>query len=569
MKRMIALLLALCLLLGGCSRPMISFQSTQDVLSRIASEMKSARGIRPFSELPYESPDAQTLNGVFGEARVLAERAQDADALIAALDRAFDAYDEFYTLDSIAMIRSDADQTDEYYRAEYDRCEAMSAQVEQWYEQMLRACAVSGLRPELEHREYFYPGELDEYENEETYNDALVALYRRESELLSEYRALRSSDDVEINGEQMSLDEYLAREDLSEAEYNSVYLSWLRQVNGEIARIYADLIGVRLEIAESLGYDSYEQYCYDSFGRDYTPAEARNYLDELGRVLGPYRETLLSRGEYGKVRYPSLSEQQLTQRLGQVMDELGEPAASTFDMMRHYELCSVSADLNKAAISYTAYLYSYDVPYLFVDAYGDVEDLLTVAHEFGHFLAAYTQKIWDAPLDLDETWSQGMEYLALDRLRDLPQYRDLLRIKLLDAVDTFTGQAAFASFEEQAYRLPEEERTAERFNALCQACMRAYGQTEDPQTAALWWTQVDHLFEMPFYVVSYCTSADAAMQIYQLALTDPDAAWAAYQSLLERWDMDFTDAIQSAGLESPLTPGRAERVKETIESQMP
>ena len=574
MKRLIALCLALCLLLCGCSGAEKMFRALyrgRGAFARAVADVQNYDAIRPFSEMPYKSPDARELNDAFGRARTLAERGEDAEALIAALDRAFWIYDNFYTLDTIAMIRSDSDQSDAYYRDEYNRCEIMSAQVEQWREQMLHACAVSKLRPALERSGYFAPGDLDYYEQEDSFDDALMALYQRESELLADYRALIADDAVEIDGEKMSLDEYLARESLSEEEYQSAYLAWLERVNGEIADIYAELIGVRLDIAAKLGYDSYEQYCYDMFGRDYTPEEANAWLEEIRQVLGPYREELVARGEYDRICYPDLSERQLMDRLREVMEELGEPAAEAFDFMEEYELCSVSADLRKAATSYTVYLFSYDTPYLFVDAYGDVEDLLTTGHEFGHFLAAYSQGLWSAPLDLDETWSQGMEFLVLEKLYGkMSQYNELLRIKLLNAVEDYTSQAAYCAFEQAVYELPEEERTAERFNELSLACMRDYGQVDgDEATAAMWWTQVEHIFEFPFYIVSYCTSADAAMQLYQLALDDPDAAWEAYQILLEDWDIPYADALEDAGLESPMTPGHAARARETIEAQLP
>ena len=574
MKRLLALFLALCLLLGGCSGAEMLhrfLRKDRGTFARIVSTIRNYDTLRPFPDMPYESPDAQELNGVFGKARTLAEQGEDADALIAALDRAFDAYNQFYTLDTIAMIRSDADQTDEYYRSEYDRCEVMTAQVEQWREQMLRACAASSLRPVLEHRGYFGPGELDEYEGEEAFDDAIVALYQRESELLAEYRALMADDAVEIDGNTMSLNEYLARESLSEEEYRDAYLAWLEKVNGEAAGIYAELLGVRIEMAEAMGYDSYEQYCYDYYYRDYSPDEARDWLEEIRRELGPYRQSLFDTGEYDKLDYPVLSERLLRSYLGDVMDSLGGAASEAFNFMCDYELWDVTPDMRKAPVSYTVYLYSYDTPYLFADTYGDIEDLLTVSHEFGHFLAGYSLGIWDTPLDLDETWSQGMEFLTLEGLRDmLPNYDELLRIKLLGAVDAYTTQASYSAFEQAVYALPESERTAERFNELFLETQRDYGLIDgDEETAALWWTQVDHLFEMPFYVVSYCTSADASMQLYQLALEDPEEAWDAYNVLMEQWDQPFADALAEAGLESPMEPGHAKRARETIEAQLP
>ena len=576
MKRLLALTLALCLLLSGC----IPYRLWQKLSGRGGSVLEEAAnqaalcydeaGEMPsFSELPYESPDAQALREIFETARTMAEEGGDVDELMDALDRGFEAYDDFYTLDAIAMIRSDADQTDEYWAGEYERCERLLPQVEQWYNQMLQACAQSPKRRTLEFRGYFGYGELDYFEESGGYPDELVALMEKESDLEAEFRAL--GDDFDLDGEEMDLNEYLAREDLSEDEYAQAYTAYLKGVNGEASRIYAELIGVREQIADAWDYDSYEQYCYDYYGREYTPEEVDAYLETIGTVLGPYYKELYEGGEYDKISYPALSERDLMHYLGEAMASLGYPADEAFDYMQRHELCDVRADLRKAAMSYTTYLYSYDAPYLFVDAYGDVEDLMYTAHEFGHFTAAYLQGYNEAGLDLDETWSQGMEYLTLEQLRDSltsHRYEALLRIKLLDTLSTFAEEGAWASFEHAVYALPAEERTAERFNELSAECLRAFG-CEDEEQNILWWTQIDHLFEMPFYLVSYCTSVDAAMQVYELALEDPDAAWDTYRTLLDCVELPFSDALEEAGLVSPFTPGRAEQVRKTIAAQLP
>ena len=576
MKRLLALVLALSLLLSGCLPYRLWRRlfwrdpgALQQAVSEAVSSLDPAADMPVFSELPYDSPDEQALREVFTRAQTLAETGDDADELMDALDRAFEAYDDFYTLDSIAMIRSDADQTDEYWAREFDRCELLCAQVEQWYSQMLQACAGSKLRLSLERQGYFTPGDLDYYEENGDYPDELVALFQRESDLEAEFRAL--GEDFDLNGEQMNLSEYLAREDLSEEEFDRVYAAYLQSVNAEAARIYAGLIGVRLEIAAALGYDSYEQYRYDYYARDYSPEDVEAYLSDIREVLGPWRRALHDGGEYDKLEYPILSERELLRNLGRVMEDLGDPADEAFSFMQSRALCDVRADLRKASISYTTYLYSYSAPYLFVDAYGDVEDLVATAHEFGHFLAAYLQGYSEAGLDLDETWSQGMEYLTLARLRDTltrPRYEALLRIKLLDTLDTYTEQAAWAAFEHAAYALPEAERTAERFNELSAACLRDFG-CEDSAQDALWWTQIDHLFQAPFYMVSYCITADAAVQLYEMALEDPEEAWNVYCTLLDSTGLPFSEALEQAGLESPLAPGRIGKAKATIESQLP
>ena len=576
MKRLLSLTLAMCLLLSGCipcrlwQRLRSRDQSIlQHAVSQAVSGLDLSGEMPRFSELPYESPDEQALRAVFENACAMAESGAGADALMEALDRGFRAYDDFYTLDSIAMIRSDADQTDEYWRGEFDRCERLIPRVEQWYNQMLQACAASPQRRALENRGYFSPGELDYYGESDVDPDELVDLMQRESDLEAEFRAL--GEDFDLDGEHMNLSEYLARENLSEAEYSRVYTAYLKSINDEASRIYAALIGVRQEIAAASGYDSYEQYRYDYYDRDYTPEAVEDYLHSIGQVLGPCRKALAERGEYDRLEYPLLSEKELLRNLDRVMTALGDPADEAFEFMRRHELYDVRADLRKASMTYTAYLYSYGAPYIFVDAYGDVEDLLDTAHEFGHFLAAYLQGCGEAGLDLDETWSQGMEYLTLARLRDTltrPRYEALLRIKLLDTLDTYTEEAAYAAFERAAYALPEAERTAETFNALSAECLRAYG-CDDGEQNVLWWTQIDHLFQMPFYVVSYCVSVDVAMQLYARSLEDPAAAWDMYRDLLSLSGLPFSAALEESGLESPFAPGRIETAKRTIESQLP
>ena len=74
---------------------------------------------------------------------------------------------------------------------------------------------------------------------------------------------------------------------------------------------------------------------------------------------------------------------------------------------------------------------------------------------------------------------------------------------------------------------------------------------------------------MPFYMVSYCVSVDAAMQLYERALEDPVAAWDVYCTLLDCPDLPFSEALEEAGLESPFAPGRIETAKRTIEGQLP
>lgn len=575
-RRWLSLLLVLSLLLTGCGSVQLlkeTLNEGADPFSQLMDAMYRLEPLVPFPEMPYEHPDEGALQGLFDTAATLAEESSDAEELMTALDDAFAAYDKLYTHRTIAMIRADSDVTDEYWQEEYAFCDRLSAQAEQWMEQMLRACALSKLRPRLEREGYFSPHELNAYEESNSYNDEIVALYQQESELVNAYRTLCADPDVVIDGETVKLNDYLANEDLDEDTYNEVYLAYLGQINEEAAELYCELVLLRRQIAEESGYEDYESFQYDYYGRDYTPEDAQNYLTGIKEVLGPYRQELAAQGEYEAITYPPMTEGRLMSTLEKTMEQLDPIASEAFSFMKEYELYNISADLKKAPTAYTAYLYSYNVPYVFVNTYNDVEDALFVAHEFGHFLAAYENDMINVALDLEETYSQGMEYLVLQELESTlsdAQYQALCRIKLLDTLDTYTGQGAYAAFEQAVYALPEDEINPQTLNELSRTLMAEYGYAGDgDEFNSLHWTQVSHLYEMPFYMLSYCVSVDSAMQIYALALEDAGEGWDAYCELLYRPGYYFLDALDVSGLENPMTDGRADAVMALLEEQLP
>ena len=87
------------------------------------------------------------------------------------------------------------------------------------------------------------------------------------------------------------------------------------------------------------------------------------------------------------VDYPWLEEEELVEVLRCGTEAMGGEVEEAFRFMDHYELFDVSLSDSKAGKSFQSYLNDYNAPYVFVNPYGDDSDILTFAHEFGHFLA--------------------------------------------------------------------------------------------------------------------------------------------------------------------------------------
>ncbi|MCR5808300.1 MAG: hypothetical protein K6G56_01920 [Clostridiales bacterium] len=565
-----ALLLAAALLFCGCDElglPLIHIGNTDAPAQTEAPDDKIDFRLVEFGSMPYRRPDLDAMEKLFAETAEFADgaRAGDAAELERKLDECWDAYDEFFTLETIAMLRSDIDQTDEYYSAEYEYFLDREADIAEWMDTTLIACACSKAKVS----EDLLAGYTEE--DSEPYSDRMLELMARENSLLIAYREALMLDEIEINGEVQSFTEYVSDPLISDEEYAEAKLAYYRACNEIAAPIYAELVKVRRAMAEEYGC-SYEELQYYSFGRDYTPEQVSSYLEGVAGEVADYYCELMESDPYSMVDYWSLSESGLLELLEAATSHMGESIKDSLRFMEKYHLYDAAATSVKSTASYTVYLRSYDAPFCFLGAYGDAEDFLNMAHEFGHFADARINYDSTFSLDLSETYSQGMANLALLKSREYlspERYNSLLLMHLLSNLSIFAEQTAYADFESRAYALPDSELTVENLNALALECADRYGAsaTDDAEgESAFYWTQVNHLFEQPFYVISYCISADAAIQIAEMEMNEPGSGVAVYEKLLDWESGYFLEELSRAGLVSPFSVGRAAHNLELVET---
>ena len=339
--------------------------------------------------------------------------------------------------------------------------------------------------------------------------------------------------------------------------------------NEDFARIYIELVRVRQELAAKFGMD-YEQMQYSFyFERDYTPEQAAQYVADIRNYMVPVYEEVMETSPYEDIYYDYLDEDELIGVLRNVTELMGGDIKAAFDFMTKYELCDVSVNSSKAAMSFQTYLENYEAPFLFLDPYGDTEDILTFSHEFGHYVDAFVNYNASETIDMSECYSQAMEYLALgyyDEVLGEDEADNLRRMKLLDTLDLYVQQASFAEFESTVYSMDPDQLSAEVLNDLSLQLARDYGYCDESRAKyyAMSWSDIAHFFEYPFYVITYPVSNDIAMQIYELSQDGGTAGLDKYNELLSREYTGFLDNIEEAGFVSPFESGRVQRVAEDM-----
>ncbi len=526
----------------------------------------------PFDQMEYTHPDMDALRQAFGQVVDLAETG-DTGEILEAYYRAYDLYIDFYTMDTLSNIRYTIDVTDAFYQEEYDYCEAQSPEVEELLEQCYKAMAASPKRNALELR-YFGPGYFETYDDYEVYtNEAYLALAQQEQELITQYHTLLEDPTVEFKGKEESFWE-LEESVSNHSDYIALLQSYYNKYNPLIAEVYLQLVRVRQKMAAELGYDSYADYAYDyEYGRDYTPAQGQDFARRIQEELGPVYEELASSSLYYSLSHSPVGEATTRRFVKSAAANLGGTVADAYAFMEAYALSDITQAAQKMDTSYQTYIYGYESPFVMVNSAGDTTDLTTFAHEFGHFTDAYYNYGANEDLETAETFSQAMEFLALcyaDTLDDETR-QELLQLKLIDIVETFVYQAAYASFEDQVYAQDADTLTVEDLNAIYQSVCKDFGIYDRDYDFyyTLGWVDIPHFFESPLYIISYCVSADTSLQVYRLEAQQAGDGKDAYFRLLDRpYGVGVQTVMDEAGLDNPFRDGSLEEVGDFIRQEL-
>ena len=579
-KRMtvaVALLLVL-VLLCGCGIPEGSLGSKLG--DKLAELVQSTNEHNPdglkFSDMHYTRPDLDKLSADVAAVEEALENGMKLKDVEELLDVCMDGYDEFSTMYSLANIYNCKDLRDEYYAAEYEWISTENSTVSQLFDEMYYACAGSALGAELE-EDYFWEGFCEDYADPDDsyYNDESVALMQRESELISRYREIVADPVIEWKGEEVAFYELL--EELSDYsdvqgyyDYLGALMTYYETYNEPLAEVYIDLMRVHEDMAKAMGFSTAEEMEFVfGFDRDYTPEDAAVFIDDVKTYLVPISIWAEERGLSYNITYSPLGSEELYSALHGVAENIGHGCTEAFSFMDKYELCDVEPSVYKADTSFQTYLSMYDAPFVFLNPEGTTRDLVTFVHEFGHFTDAYTNFDAAETIDLAEVYSQALEFLSLSHMDGLLPASDVNALrtgKMLDALDTFIQQASFADFESKAHAIGPDELTAEKLNELALQATKDFGYCPEgfEEFMQYFWMDITHLFEYPFYVISYPVSLDVAMQIYVLEVEEEGKGLDKYFEMMPRDYDTFMETVTGNGLQSPFAAGGLASIAQVI-----
>lgn len=183
-------------------------------------------------------------------------------------------------------------------------------------------------------------------------------------------------------------------------------------------------------------------------------------------------------------------------------------------------------------------------PFVLLNFYGDIRDVLTIAHEFGHAIhqklsSKNKQLVCSPPLNISETASIFAEKLTnkhlLEKEKDTNKKIELMCSRLDDVINTVFRQTAFFKFEQKIHRMRQEgELTHEELNKVWRECLAEYlGPSVElhPCVDELW-GYITHFTSSPFYVYSYVFGSLFVEGLYALYEKKGQEFVATYEKIL-------------------------------------
>jgi oligoendopeptidase F len=334
----------------------------------------------------------------------------------------------------------------------------------------------------------------------------------------------------------------------------------------ELATLFDQMHGLRQQVAKNAGFATFRDYVFKAKLRfDYSPADCERFHDAVERhVMPAYRRLMTHRREqlgvdtlrpwdlavdlYGaKPLRPFRDGAELAGRARAVFDRVDPALGAQFGIMIDEQLLDLDSRAGKAPGGYCDTLHWTGRPFIFMNAVGLIDDVMTLMHEAGHafhaFAAGHLPLVWQRHPGSEacELASMSMELLSAPHLeRPLGYFApdDLRRARLEhleDVIVTLAHVASVDAFQHWIYTDPDGADAMARDAAWLRIRSR-FDQGVDwsgleRERTARWYRQL-HVFLYPFYYIEYGIAQLGALQVWRNSLRDPVEAVRRYRDAL-------------------------------------
>lgn len=506
------------------------------------------------SDMTYVRPDVEGMYAAMEDLQNGIKRGKAAEDMIAAYQTLQEQYSHADSMLSLIYLLYAFDVTNTVNRDEYAYLQSALSELDAQMQGVSAQLFASSEKAQQLARESFGEGYVDAIMDDNLYDDATVQeLLDQEEQLILQYDNLSATFTLLDNGTYWSFADIVTDVSLSNEEYYRLYDAYCAAFQQEAGPIFQKQVGIRTQIAALLGYADYATYCYDTYGRDYSPSDARTLHAAVKKYIAPVFIQASEQNDTSDLGAADFGEDAFFSALSSSSIAFSPLLAEPVTYMLQNRLYDVNDSSVKMDSSFTTYISDYRAPYIFSSWSGSADDVATILHELGHFTNYYHNAVvgYSAgdSLDLAEVDAQALVLLLFEDYESF--YGDLAdqarTSALIDAMYSLLSGCMEDEFQQDVYENPN--MTLEQMNERYARLAEEYGLQQVYGYQGTEWALISHTFQTPLYYISYAASMVPALELFEIAQTDPEGAKNAYFRIIMRESYEpLGDVLTQNGL---------------------
>ena len=541
-----------------------------------------------FSEFAYVRPNVEEFSNKMEVLLKDFQQAEQVEKQMEVIEKINTIRNDISTMFHLCYIRHSVDTNDEYYQKEQDYIDEIAPKVEGLETKYYQTLVQSKFRKELEEKWGKQLFALAEAQLK-VFSDEVVELLQQENKLSTEYTKLVASAKIMFEGEERTLAQLQPFAESKDRNVrkaaNTAKFDFFQENEEQLDRIYDDMVKVRTEIAQKLGYKNFvELGYYRMYRTDYNAEMVAAFRDQVKEYIVPLATKLKER-QRQRIGVESLKfydepfefktgnatpkgDPEWIITNGQTMyNELAKETGEFFSYLRETELMDLVAKKGKAGGGYCEFIENYKAPFIFSNFNGTSGDIDVLTHEAGHAFQVYSSGGFDVPeyywptFEAAEIHSMSMEFftwpwMELFFKEDVEKYKfshlssALLFLPYGVSVDEFQHWVY-----ENPNATPKERKQMWREIEKKYSPHIDYDGNEYLENGGFWQKQ-GHIYNSPFYYIDYTLAQICAFQFWKRSREDQKDAWKDYMKLCKLGgSMPFTELVKAANLISPFEDG--------------
>ena len=439
----------------------------------------------------------------------------------------------------------------------------------------------------------------------ELFREENIPLQSELAVMQQQFGVISAKMTVTINGEVYTLQQaakFFQHPDrnIREEAYRKIQERRLQDTDA-LNNLYNQLLEKRNREAQNAGFANYRDYRFKELGRfDYSKEDCYAFHEAVKQHVMPLVNKIYQKkkeklgldtlrpwdieaeAEGTPPLQPFTTGKELIDQSIECFSKLRPFFGDCLAKMNDLQHLDLESRMGKAPGGYNCPLAESGAPFIFMNAAGQMQDLITMVHEGGHAIHSFLAHplpltgFKEYPMEIAEVASMAMELFSMEHwevfFSDAEQLKKAKEYQLERVITIFPWIATIDKFQHWVYEHPthsNEERTT-RWNEILHEFSDGVIDFSGLENfrSNLWQKQL-HLFEVPFYYIEYGIAQLGAIGMWRQFKLNKQQALDNYCNALSMGGTKtLPQLFETAGLKFDFSPATIKVLMDFVNAEM-